>query len=170
MNDDLNTPIDSPKKRGPNWMRIVLIISLTLNLLVLGLVAGANWGKHRDHGFNPRGPNRSEVRDLGFAPMAGALNRSDRREIGKALRDRSGSFSENRAQLAREFKEMLLVIRAEPFDPAALSALMAQQSERRSERGTVAQMLLIERLEQMSPDDRRAFADRVEKSVRKHSP
>lgn len=160
-------PAPKPRNRSRLWMRALLIVSLSFNLLVLGLVAGAKWGGHRDHGFDTRGPNRGAIRDLGFAPFASALDREDRRHIGKALRDKSGSFADHRKILAVEFQGMLAALRAEPFDPDKLIALMGQQSERLSQRGQIARNMLVERITQMRDDERRALADRVEKSVRK---
>ncbi|MCK0138412.1 periplasmic heavy metal sensor [Aliiroseovarius sp. F47248L] len=152
------------------WTRVLLVVSLTLNLLVLGLVIGAKLGGHRDQGFDPRGPNRGAIRDLGFAPVAGALERSDRREIGKILRDRSGSFAENRKKLEAEFQDMLSTLRADPFDPEALLLTMTQQSERMRQRGELARSVLVERIAQMSMSERREFADRIERSIRKRAP
>lgn len=160
---------NTPPKATPSrpWLKALFVVSLALNLLVLGLVAGANWGNKRDHGFNPRGPNKGAVRDLGYAPLVGALDRKDRREIGKHLRDHSGSFEENRARLAQEFQTMLSLLRAEPFDADALRAQMEQQSKRMLERVTLARNTLVDRLAQMSEQERLEFADRVEKSMRK---
>ncbi|GHE93589.1 hypothetical protein GCM10016455_12210 [Aliiroseovarius zhejiangensis] len=163
-------PTDQPGARRRMGWRILLVVSLTLNLLVLGLVIGAKWGGHRDHGFDAHGPNRGAIRDLGFAPMAGALDRKDRREIGKALRAQSGSFAENRRALEAEFQSMLSALRADPFDAGALLAVMDGQAERLRQRGDLARTALVDRIERMSAEERRAFADRVEKSVRKRAP
>lgn len=162
-------PADQAGSGRRKWMRVLLVVSLTLNLLVLGLVIGAKLGGHRDHGFDPRGPNRGAIRDLGFAPLAGALDRADRREIGKILRDRSGSFAENRKRLESEFQAMLSALRADPFDPEALLSNMSQQSERMRQRGELARTVLVERIGRMSMSERHEFADRIEKSVRKRA-
>lgn len=166
-----DTPPTDPRVASRSkWPRIVLAVSLTLNLLVVGLVVGAKWGDRRDLGFDAHGPNRGAIRDLGFAPLASALDRTDRRQIGKILRDRSGSFAENRTALEAEFQSMLSALRAKPFDPDALLSTMTRQSERLRNRGDLARTVLVERIGQMSADERAAFADRIEKSVRKRTP
>lgn len=164
---DQQTAHAKPHSKTRLWMRGLLIVSLSFNLLVLGVVAGAKWGGHRDHGFDARGPNRGAIRDLGFAPLAGALSREDRRQIGKALRDQSGSFADQRKLLAVEFGTMLAVLRADPFDHDHLARLMNQQSQRLSERGQILRATLIDRISQMTREERLDLADRVEKSVRK---
>ncbi|MCK8463869.1 periplasmic heavy metal sensor [Aliiroseovarius sp. S1339] len=158
-------PVATPQLKRRKWPRILLAVSLMFNLLVVGLVAGAKWGGHRDHGFDMHGPNRGAIRDLGFAPLAGALDRSDRREIGKALRERSGSFADNRKALASEFQTILTALRADPFDPDTLMSVMDQQSERQRQRGELARSVLVERIDQMSPKERQDFADRIERSI-----
>ncbi|UWQ13299.1 periplasmic heavy metal sensor [Aliiroseovarius sp. M344] len=169
MSEPTHPPVAKSGAKPRKWPRILLAVSLTFNLLVVGLVAGANWGGHWDHGFDAHGPNRGAIRDLGFAPLASALDRSDRRQIGRVLRDRSGSFSENRRALAEEFQSMLTVLRADPFDAGALLSIMDQQSERQRQRGGLARSVLVERIEQMSSDERLAFADRIEGSIRKRA-
>ncbi|WP_289043598.1 periplasmic heavy metal sensor [uncultured Aliiroseovarius sp.] len=142
---------------------------MTFNLLIVGMIAGAKWGYHRDHGFDMRGPNHAAIRDMGFAPLAGALDRDDRRQIGKVLRQRSGSFGDNRKALADEFQTILSALRANPFDPDVLSSVMDRQAERLQTRGALARSVLIERIDQMTPDERSIFADRLERSVRKRA-
>ncbi|MHA6266728.1 periplasmic heavy metal sensor [Aliiroseovarius sp. CAU 1755] len=167
--DQTHTPNVTPPTKPRKWPRILLAVSLTFNLLVLGLVVGAKLGDHRDHGFDTRGPDRGAIRDLGFGPLAGALDREDRRKIGRALRDRSGSFEDNRKSLERDFQSMLDILRADAFAPEALAGLMVAQSDRLRDRGSTLRELVVERLGAMSTEERRAFADRLERSVRRHT-
>lgn len=169
MSDQNMPPTATPSARKPRkWPRVLLAVSLTLNLLVLGLVIGAKAGGHTERGFDPRGPDRGAIRDLGFGPVAGAFDRKDRRAIGRALRERSGSFADNRKTLEGEFNQMLSVLRADPFDAGALAALMDGQSERMRHRGETLRVLVLERISRMSPEERAGFADRIERSVREH--
>lgn len=156
----------NPEPRKPRrWMRVVLVASLTLNLLVLGLVVGAKISGHRGEGFDHRGPDRGAIRDLGFGPIAKALDRKDRREIGRAFKRESGSFKENRAVLERNFEALLQMLRSETFDAAAFEETMSLQAERLQKRGETLRRLLVERIDAMSADDRKKFADRLESAI-----
>ncbi|WP_424939663.1 periplasmic heavy metal sensor [Aliiroseovarius sp. S253] len=158
------TPTSEP--RPPRrWMRFVLVASLTLNLLVLGLVAGAKFSGHRGDDFDHRGPERGAIRDLGFGPIAKALDRKDRRDIGRAFRKESGSFKDNRAVLERDFDVLLLILRNDRFDAIAFEATMTEQADRLRQRGETLRKLVVERIGAMSAEDRRAFADRLESAV-----
>lgn len=147
------------------WMRLLLIGSLTLNLLVIGLVVGAQVAQHRGHDFDPRGPDRSAIKDLGFGPMAKALDRKDRREIGRAFRLEAGSFKDNQAAMERDFIALLEVLRSDTFDAGAFEAGLAEQAARFQQRGDTLRRLLVKRIAEMSPYERKEFADRLELAV-----
>lgn len=154
---------DKPRRK---WPRVLLAVSLTLNLLVLGLVLGAKASGHHGRDFDPRGPERGAIAELGFAPLAGAFDLKDRRAIGKGFKERAGSFRDNREHLKDEFDAMLKTLRAEPFDQAALLALMEAQSNRIRGHGDTLRALVIERISLMSAKERAEFADRIERKVK----
>lgn len=158
-------PQDPPRKRR-KWVRVLFVLSLTLNLMVFGLVVGAKVSGGRDHGFDPRGPDRGLIRDLGLGPIASSMSREDRRAIGRALKEQQGSFLEKRAALKRDFGKMLEVLRAEPFDRGALDQLMDTQRDRILKFGDTARGLVMDRISQMSPEERRELADELAENVR----
>lgn len=167
---DQNTQPSQPDRASRRPLtRIILVISLTLNLLVLGLIIGAKLSGHDRANFDPRGPERGVIRDLGFAPIAKALDPKDRREIGRKFRREGGSFKENRAMLERDFETLLGLLRAEEFDKNALDRAMALQAERMRTRGESLRKLVLERIVNMSPADRKAFADRLEATIDRRS-
>ncbi len=149
-----------PKKRLP-WGRIVLVASLAFNLLIVGMVAGAMLGGPRDRDRNP------VLRDLGFGPFVGALPRHDRVALAAALRREAGPFRENRAELRRQFEAILDALRADPFDPAGLERLVAEQSRRIGERQRLGQRLLLERIAGMSAAERAAYAAALDHALRR---
>lgn len=162
-----NTPSSAPRKPR-RWMRLVLVASLTLNLLVLGLIVGAKASGHYGKNFDHRGPERGAIRDLGFGPIAKALDRKDRRDIGRAFRKEGGSFKENRAVLERDFDAMLQILHQDTFDATAFEATMAQQADRLRQRGESLRKLVVEQISTMTTEDRKAFADRLENAVERH--
>jgi len=151
-----------PKTRR-NWGRVVLVISLGLNLLIVGLVAGAMLGGPRDRDRNP------VLRDLGFGPFYEALPRAEKREIGNALRREAGTFRKNRAAMRTAFENFLTALRAEPFDPAAAARIIEDQSGTVGARQALARRLLLERIGAMSPAARAEYADTLGRALR-HGP
>ena len=150
----------SQKPRGFPWGRIVLFASLALNLLVVGLVAGALLRHDRQDGHPP-------LRDLGYGPFGAAMSPADMHELGRRMSDHAGDLRSNREELRRQFAEMLAALRAQPFDAGALVALVEQQKTKLAERQVIGQALLLERITAMSDDERAAFADRLERTIRR---
>ncbi|AWB47946.1 hypothetical protein HYN69_04925 [Gemmobacter aquarius] len=145
--------------RNGKGVRIALAISVALNLLVIGLVAGAVL---RDGG--PRGRMGN---DLALGPFTEALAPADRAALRQEFMQRMPEMRDARRQMRADFKGLLLALRAEPFDVAAVRGLIAGQSERMAGRLAVGQDLLVGRIEAMTPEARAAFADRLEEGLRR---
>ena len=148
----------APRRR---WGRVVLFVSLALNLLVVGVVAGALLGGPRDRDRDPA------LRDLGFGPFVSALSRSDRAALRDGLRREAGALRENRAAMRAQFEDLLGLLRAEPYDHAAVRAHVEGQHARVSERMTLGRQLLLERIEAMEPAQRAAYADALDEALRR---
>ncbi|MGP3697506.1 periplasmic heavy metal sensor [Rhodobacter sp. NSM] len=152
------TSAPPPAPRSPLWMRIALAVSVALNLAVVGMAGGAMW---RFHSGEMRGP----VRDLGFGPFSEALAPEDRKEMRRAFLDQRGDFRMIRREMREDFQSMLAILRAEPFDPAALQAVLDRQQQRGARTAELGARLLGQRIGAMTPDERRAFADRLAESL-----
>lgn len=140
----------TPQKKGRLWT-VILVCSLALNLAVAGIVGGTLLsGRIGD------GPPRSF--DLGVGPVANALERDERRAIGRELRrNRVLRNLDPRGRAA----EMLVVLQAEPFDREALRAIFAEQSNDLIRVQARAQDALLETIAAMTPERRAAFAAAV---------
>lgn len=140
-------------------IRIALAISVALNLAVAGIAAGA-WLKE--------GPPRERMpRDLSFGPFSEALDAKDRRALRKALLDRAPGFGEARTAARAEFAALLVALRASPFDADALQAALTAIETRMADRLTLGRDLMADRFLAMSDAERLAFADRLEKGLRR---
>lgn len=162
MSEDFPTPVAA--KRPRRWPKVLLAISLFFNLLVLGAIAGAHLRDGPDMGRSPA-PDRAAMHATGFAPFFDALPREARGEIGKALRARGDSARPDRAALEAEFARIIAVLKAEPFDRAALEEVMAAQQARVSARVEAGRSALLDVLAGMSPAERAAFAERMEQRM-----
>lgn len=158
---------ETPKTvHGWPWGRIILILSLSLNLLVLGLVAGTLLG-----GGPERAPDRRpEAADLGFGPYVAALEGEDRKILVQAARREGNGLREHRAQVRGQFEALLALLRAETLDVAALDRLLSEQQAALSDWQGIGQRLLIEHLSQMDEAERAAYADRLDRLLRRRPP
>ena len=144
-------PPPAPMRRS---MRYVLIASLAVNLLVLGLVAGAVI--RGPDGFRaPRGV------DLALGPIVAALAPEDRDAIRAELRQREALQLRPRRDRDALIAALLLALRAEPFDPAATQAALNVPRDRALAVQQAVQQSLLARITAMTPAGRLAFADRL---------
>ncbi|MCU0903200.1 MAG: periplasmic heavy metal sensor [Tabrizicola sp.] len=148
-------PMPAKTSRG---VKIALAVSVALNLAVAGLVLGAWLGD---------GPRKGMPRDLSFGPFSEALSDADRRALRKALMDRAGEFRTSREAARADFVALLTALRADPFDPQTLRTALVAVETRNAERLELGRTLIEARLVEMSTAERQAFADRLEKGLRR---
>lgn len=144
------------KRSAPRWMRLALVLSLALNLLVVGAVVGAvSSGKKG-------GPRMS---DVSFGPYTSALDREDRRALRRAIRETIGRS--NRAAARENFQTFVTVLRTEPLDITEMTRVFEAQGDLAQARQAAGKAALLEHISKMSPVDRAAFADRLEEVLRR---
>jgi uncharacterized membrane protein len=157
----MSDPVSPAPASG--WVKVALVASLALNLLVAGLVVGAMARHDRDD----RGMRGDVPREFARSPFLGALDADDRRAVGRELMREEGSLRENRAELRARFERLLVAIRAEPFDRAAIEAILDEQRAAGARRLELAEEAVLDRLSGMTPEARAAYADRLDRSLRR---
>jgi uncharacterized membrane protein len=142
--------------RAPRWVKVALALSVALNLAVAGLAVGAMLKDGRRGGM---------PRDLSFGPFTEAFSPEDRKALREAFRDRMPAFRASREEVRAEFQTLIATLRADPVDPAALGAALAAIEARNADRLALGRSLVEARFLQMPPEDRLAYADRLEHSL-----
>lgn len=163
--DDGDMPV---KKAGsPRWVKSLLVVSLGLNLLVVGVVAGAFF-KHRKYPeLDRHAPETRMILDLGLGPFMNAFAPDQRRDLGRTLRRELGNPDMSRTELAGELTTLLDVLRATPFDLSAFEKVIDRQRVRLNARSTAGRAVLLEAVAAMPDAERARFADRLERSLRR---
>lgn len=155
MSDGSST-VQAPFGKG---LRIVLALSVALNLAVVGMIAGAAL-----HGGGlMRG--REGVRELGFGPYTEALSPDQRAALRKALFAKVPELRDARQQMRADMTAILAALRAQPFDAAALATLMQSQRQRMEGQLALGQGLMSDLLIALPEPERLSFADRLEDSL-----
>jgi len=142
------------------WLRLLLVVSLALNLLVVGLIGGAviMRGKWQQH-------HMARLEMMG-GPMTRALNRADRRAIGREMRESFGDRQAMHEEMRAGMESLIADIKAVPFDAAAVGQYMAKHHAQFSARLELGQALLLERLLQMDDGERAAYAERLQTAMK----
>ena len=136
-------------------VKILLVLSLSVNLLILGAVGATIWK------FSGMREARAPELNVGIVPMMLALPTEDFRSLRQDLRDQAQAMAPPARQRAH-FRNLLEVLRASPFDDAALAGLFAEQSAFAQARGAQGQRRLLAAIRAMDDDERQLYADRVE--------
>ncbi|MEO1639585.1 MAG: periplasmic heavy metal sensor [Pseudomonadota bacterium] len=144
------------KKPKPSRLwRVVLVISLALNLAVVGIVVGAvSSGRVGD------GPPRSF--DIGQGPIVRAMLPRERLQVARSLRqDRVIRDLDFRGRIT----SMIAVLSEDTLDEAALRALMAEQAERMVIAQEAGQDAFVSVIVSMTPERRAAFAAQLQEEL-----
>ncbi|NDR59228.1 periplasmic heavy metal sensor [Aliiruegeria sabulilitoris] len=162
MTDQTPMPEDQSKPRRRIGLRVLLFVSLALNMVILGVAGGAwlNFSRGEDH-------PRLIARDLGLGPYLMALEPQSRRQLEQAARSQRGKVNVNRAEWRNLYTETLEALRTDPFDADRLRVAIARQSELAARSREVGLEVMVSQLEAMSPEERAAFADRLEKGAQR---
>ncbi len=143
-------PSDAALRRWPRWKGIMLVVSLALNLLVVGIVATAAVRHHlAPPGFSPP-PT--------VVTFARSLPEPRRREIWEATRSERHALRPHRAELKQARADVRSALVAEPFDAERFKSAHQRLFEAEMGARKVANQLFEATTMRMTPDERRAFA------------
>ncbi|MEM7520037.1 MAG: periplasmic heavy metal sensor [Pseudomonadota bacterium] len=152
------TPEKRRTGRGLKW---ALGLSLALNLIIVGFVAGAAWrfsgadGAERKWRTNPASYG---------TPFVRALPKEARRAMFGKLRA-SADVLPSRQERRTRYAQIAAILRADDFDGAAIEAVFAEQSDTATRVLTQAQSSWLEIVSDMSAAERREVADRLEQAL-----
>jgi uncharacterized membrane protein len=152
---------DVAKPAVPRGFKILLGISLAINLAVIGVVSGAIFRKGDD------GPRRgSGGGQAHYArPYIQALPREERRAIFEA--SRAAKKGVDRASRRAMYQKVIDILRSEIFDRPAVEVVLSEQMEVTSRAQNSVQEQWLNRIEEMDFQERSAYADAVEEVLKR---
>lgn len=145
-------PATSPRPR--RWPRVVLAVSLVLNILFIGLVAGRLLAGGV---FGPAPFGGPPMREL--PELAQALPDDERDMAWAAFRERAPELRTAFMAIGAARDGVMDALAAEPFDPDAMDAALAALRERTEEAQAVVHGALAEISRNLSPEGRHAVVE-----------
>jgi uncharacterized membrane protein len=142
------------------WLIGGLILSLVVNLLLVGVVIGRMSGGH-GHGMGPD-PTTGFFRVLGF------LSDERRAEIAADLRDQMRDLIPVLRRMRGNQRHVFETLTAEPFDPARLEQALADLRTDLTTAQVSSHRSFVEVAKSMTLDERKALADAMRQGARMH--
>ncbi len=148
-----------PVRKAPRWMKIVLVVSLALNLLIFGAI-GARIvfapQHHAQRSLGSPGMMLVEARR-----MLRKLPPERRRELRGIVRSHRGELRSHRQAIAKARAQMALQLDAEKTDMAALKEAMLKVRAAESRGYEMVARLRKEFILALNPEERREFSTRL---------
>ena len=147
-------------------LKICLVVSLALNLLVLGAVGGFfGSGRHKDvrlDGFSIRQEVRQRGPMTSLGRLVRAMERKDRRDLGRMIQTAQGRAGrmdrDSRAQVTAVLADLLSSV---PFEPTAVLSVLQDEAVMVEERRLIARQALLNKLASMTPAAREQLAQAI---------
>lgn len=150
------TPVASPPRRTFNWLKIVLVASLALNLLFIG----GGLARFFVHGPPER---MSGISQMQLIPRKffSELSAARKTELLKVFKDFGQEFRDGRKAARTEVVNLASALEAEPYDAVKVKTVIDSFSERSAHligTGGQAAYTLIGKL---TPDERKLLARHI---------
>ena len=145
---DGHTAHAEPTRRAPRWLLAALFASLALNLVVVGLVAGAVW-RFRPPAWVPITPS--------LVGYASALPPERRKQLWDQTAEERAELRPLRREVRTARDETVQVLAAEPFDRQRFLAAQARQADAEQRARHAMQALYLKIADALTPEERHAF-------------
>lgn len=155
-----------PRRRG-RWL---LIASLALNFVLIGAMVGGAARMLRTPPQSGVQPGSALVllwRALPDDQQRALRAEQGRGEQGRSTEDRRAARAGWRDGMVAEVAALRALLTAEPFDRAALEARLAAARDAQAARAAATLGRMLDRIEAMSPEERAAMVERLERRTRR---
>ena len=153
-------------RQAPGWMKLLLIVSLSVNVAIAGLVGG-NAIRHWQQGVaggkwqNEPGLDRRQTRILRMVPGA-------RREEARAiLLARQDEYKAARETMRAAQQALVEAIRQEPLNPERLAAALAERRQASGRMWGIGYEQMAEIVHRLNAAERAELAKRLEARTRR---
>jgi len=132
------------------WTAVVLVISLGLNILIIGVIAGALLRDGKPTGVR----SERDIAALGLRTYYRALDKKHRVGLRKSARAQDGEFRRGTRAIRAALFSLADRLEAEPFDLDAVKAELALQADVIAGNISFGHRLLLDQISRMTPEER----------------
>lgn len=155
-------PPQPPATRRRGWMKILLVLSLALNLLMIGAAAGSHFLMRRD---GPWGGNIG----ANLMSFPGELPAERRRELWRLTAEQRKDLWQQWREVGKARRETAALLRAEPFDVQKFATAHTRLQEAETHARRASQPLVIAIARNLTAEERAKLLKHREGRHGKHS-
>lgn len=164
------TETTTPKRKTPRWIKVLLTISLALNLLIVGAVAAKFFFPHPHHRYG-KGPHSALARP-GALYKAGRhlmwkLSRERRHEMFQVVRMHRANMKTELGNLAKARLGLAKAIASQPDNQAAFDKNWEIVKQAETAFRVKASALTADFIKNLKPDERKIYAEILQNPPRR---
>ena len=152
-------------RSAPRWMKLLLVVSLALNLGVAGLVGGHALRAWHDRPYGDvegaEGLDRRQARLLAMVPEG---HRDAARQVLVGQQD---EVERARDEMREAHMALIEAIRKDPLEPERLEQALARRHEASGAYWRIGSEQLVEIARRLDAGEREVLADRLEERTRR---
>ena len=157
--DAPNETENAPKRKAPRWMKIVLVLSLMLNVGGIGAVGARAWMVHK-HGHGGH-----SMHALGIYSFLRKLPRERRKELRSMFKTMRTELRRQGHTVVGPLKELANSLSAAEFDKARLEAAIASLHSSHESRASAREKFLLNFVDALSAEERRTQGQKILRRV-----
>ncbi len=135
---------------APRWVKLLLLFSLSLNLVIAGMLAGAVWSKKPVY----RGSSRTKS-EISFYSFARTLPKERATALRRAARGAKKDLRPYLLQIVAARRAAAEALAHDPFDAEKLKAAFAKVGAAQQHLKAAATETIVETVATLTPDERR---------------
>ncbi|WP_339107747.1 periplasmic heavy metal sensor [Thioclava sp. GXIMD4216] len=144
--------MNETRRKGDRKTRWALMISVTLNLLVAGVIIGGAFGPAN------RGPQPPQV---GLGPFDRGLTDADRQTLTKMAKAEGFEFNNYPGAMDVWLDRILTAIEQTPYDEVAVRDALNAHRMHIVSRIQTGEDIMVKWLGTLTPEDRKTFVERI---------
>ena len=144
-----------------NWLNVLLIVSLTINLILGGFLVGRLSARHPLLGGHPD-PT------AGLFGMVREFDPARRKQLQPLLRDHFSTLRPQIRVIRDQHRAIVAALTAEPFDAQALTVELSRSREQLMETQVASHEALVDLASQLDPTERAQLAEGMHRRGRRH--
>lgn len=144
-----------------NWLNVLLVVSLTVNLILAGFLAGRLSASHPLWGAHPDPTT-------GLFRMVREFDPARRKQLQPLLREHFATLHPQIRVIRDQHRVIVAALTAEPFDAQVLATELARAREQLMSTQVASHTALVELASQLDPTERAQLAKGIHRRGRHH--